>query len=328
MGTRRSGFFWRKGLLWASMVVLSSAVSCTSPGADTTLALPTPTAVIQQVARATPLPTAAGPTRRPADTATPRPTATVESADAPVGFPLAIDLRPWRVVDGPEGREVVPPDANGPTVLEVARDFQPRAENDMEANRYGWNCRLHATYEGAPAVDWYLPRGTPVRSTMDGQAELAVITPNNSFAYYGVNPRLYLGLPSPELALYPFSGPSGGMGVFVSVLNGKLRAEYGHLDLTMTLGLVPDTAFLPPYSPNYGYGATFRRPLNPGQETVVARWEVRKGQTVGFIGNTGYSDVPHLHYQIVSEDRRTKYCPTLEEFPFPGWLFRRPAGLP
>ncbi len=212
--------------------------------------------------------------------------------------------------------------------MDVARDYQTRPDNDMEANRYGWNCRLHATYEGSPAVDWYLPEGTPVYATMDGEAELAIITTVNSFEYYGVDTRLFLGLPSSQLPRYLFPGPSGGMGVFTSILNGNLRADFGHVNLAMTLGIVPDNAFLSPYTRGYPYEKAFPRPLNAGQETVVARWPIKKGQPVGFVGNNGYSDVPHLHYQVVTKDRKTKYCPTDEPFPSAGWLFRRPAGFP
>lgn len=263
----------------------------------------------------TPTPPLASPTPTP----TPSP-----PLDLPVGFPLDPALRPLRVIETAQGRELAAPASDGPTVLAVAREHQPRAQNDLEANRYGWNCRLHNTYEGAPAVDWYLPSGTPVHATMRGQAELYVITPINSFAHYGVDPRLYLGLPSPSLPLYPFTGPSGGMGIFVSVLNGDLRAEYGHLDLAGTLALVPEAAFLTPYSRSFSYDLRFDRPLQPDQGTVVARWPVQRGDTVGFVGNTGYSDVPHLHYQIVIRDRRTKFCPTEEPFPMAGWLFRQP----
>jgi len=254
---------------------------------------------------------------------TPSPTPSAP-LDLPVGFPLDQSLRPMRVTETAQGRELVAPAGDGPTVVAVARDYQPRSQNDLEANRYGWNCRLHNTYEGAPAVDWYLPSRTPVLATMRGQAELFVITTVNSFAYYGVDARLYLGLPSPSLPLYPFAGPSGGMGVFVSVLNGDLRAEYGHLDLAGTLALVPDSGFLAPYSRAFAYDPRFDRPLQPDQGTVVARWTVQKGGVVGFVGNTGYSDVPHLHYQIVTRDRRTKFCPTEEPFPLAGWLFRQP----
>ncbi len=262
------------------------------------------------------------PTSTPASP-TPTPTASAP-LDLPVGFPLDQTLRPLRVTETAQGRELALPAGDGPTVVAVARDYQPRSQNDLEANRYGWNCRLHNTYEGAPAVDWYVPARTPVLATMRGQAELFVITTVNSFVHYGVDARLYLGLPSPSLPLYPFSGPSGGMGVFVSVLNGDLRAEYGHLDLAGTLALVPEVAFLAPYSRAFAYDVRFDRPLQPDQGTIVARWTVQRGDVVGFVGNTGYSDVPHLHYQIVTKDRRTKFCPTEEPFPLAGWLFRQP----
>lgn len=259
----------------------------------------------------------------PQTAASPSPTV---SPNEPVGFPLAPNLRPSRVLDTPQGRTVAPPAENGPTAVDVARTYQTRLENDLEANRFGWNCRLHNTYEGAPAVDWYLPLGTPVLATMRGQAELYVITTVNSFDYYGVDPHVLLGLPPSSQSRYPFPGPSGGMGVFVSILNGPLRAEYGHLDLTRTLASVPSTAFIAPYGKAYGYDAAFNRPLNPDQGTVVARWQVNRGDTVGFVGNNGYSDVSHLHYQIITPDRRTKYCPTNEDFPLSGWLFGRPSG--
>lgn len=264
----------------------------------------------------------ATPASKPA-TATPQ-----ELTEQPVGFPLDPTFRPMRVVQTPLGREIAPAAADGPTAREVARDFHTRAENDFEANRYGWNCRLHNTYEGAPAVDWYLPTGTPVVATMRGQAELYVITTVNSYAYYGVTIDTYLGLPSPSQPRYSFPGPSGGMGVFVSVLNGPLRAEYGHLDLAATLALVPESAFLPPYSRTFPFTDSFARPLNPDQGTLVARWPVEKGETVASVGNSGYSDVSHLHYQIVTEDRKTKFCPTDEPLRSSGWLFRRPAGFP
>jgi hypothetical protein len=227
-----------------------------------------------------------------------------------------------RVLDN---RSLVPAAPDGPTLEQVARDIQTRPQNDMEANRYGWNCRLHDKYEGTgPAVDWYLPAQTPLTAVMAGQAELYVISTANSFSYYGVPIAPGLGLPDPSMPLYPLPGPSGGMGIFLSVLNGPLRAEYGHLDLSTTLALVPDGAFLPPYGKDFNYAARFGRPIDYRETTLIARWPVKRGDPAGKVGNTGYSDVPHLHYQIVTADRQTKFCPTPEPFPNSGWLFGRP----
>jgi hypothetical protein len=38
-------------------------------------------------------------------------------------------------------------------------------------------------------------------------------------------------------------------------------------------------------------------------------------------------DVAHLHFEVATPDRQTKYCPSTEAFPFAGWLFRRPDGF-
>ena len=243
----------------------------------------------------------------------------------PVGFPIATSARPMRVTDS---RQVAPADENGPTLEQVARDIQTRPQNDMESNRYGWNCRLHDKYEGTgPAVDWYLPSGTPITTVMGGEAELYIITTANSYSFYRVPIEPGLGLPDPSMPLYPLPGPSGGMGVFVSVRNGALRAEYGHLDLAATLPLVPEGAFVQPYSRGFNYEAPFGRPVDYRQTTLIARWSVGKGEIIGKAGNTGYSDVPHLHYQIVTADRSRKFCPTREPFPDSGWLFEKPAGF-
>ena len=258
-----------------------------------------------------------------APSATPPP-----SIDEPVGFPLDVSLRPMRATVTVNGATVVPAASNGPTVVDVARDLHPRKENDWQANEYGWNCRVHTTYEGAPGVDWYLRDGTPVVATMRGQAELYIITTANSFQYYGVDNRIMLGLPSPNVPINPLPGPNGGLGVFVSISNGKLRAEYGHLNPAQTLALMPKNAFVAPYSPDYNYSSAFGRPRNFYEITVIARWPVERGDVVGKVGNTGYSDVAHLHYQVVTEDRKTKYCLTVEAFPGAGWLFARPADLP
>jgi len=74
----------------------------------------------------------------------------------------------------------------GPTALEYSRDDQPSGDPDR-ANRCGWNARLHVEYEGQPAVDWYIPPGTPVVATMDGTATLLINTVSNPFDVYGVS---------------------------------------------------------------------------------------------------------------------------------------------
>jgi hypothetical protein len=197
----------------------------------------------------------------------------------------------------------------------------------MPSNQYGWNCRTHYQYEdNQPAVDWYLPTGTPVIATMDATAELYIITTKNSFTYYNYPTNLYLGLPPANAPGYPFSGPSGGMGVFISLVAEGIpvRAEYGHLDPSRTIAHVPENAFVPPYSRTYNYDAAFGTMKGPRDFTLIARWPVKRGQVIGYVGNSGYSDVPHLHYQIITPDRNTKYCPSEENFPRSGWLFRRP----
>jgi hypothetical protein len=151
-----------------------------------------------------------------------------------------------------------------------------------------------------------------------------VITTANMFVHYRVDPTLYLGLPRPDAPRYPFSGPSGGMGVFVSLLAGGLRAEYGHLDPAATIAATPREAFIAPFSNVFNYSARFSAPRGPDDVTLVARWEVKRGAVLGFVGNSGYSDVPHLHYQIVTVNRATKYCPSTEAFPASGWLFSAP----
>lgn len=299
------------------LLTLVLLVACTSP-------TPAPSLSPDTAGPNTQLPSLTA-TERPAN---PSPTPTVGPED-PTGFPLPISLKPMRVAETQNGRGVVAAAENGPTLEQVAREVQTRPQNDMESNRYGWNCRLHDKYEQTgPAVDWYLPNGTPIATVMGGQAELYIITTANSYAYYGSDIRDTLGLPDPSVPLYPLPGPSGGMGIFVSVLNGPLRAEYGHLDLAGTMPAIPEDAFVQPFSRGFNYEARFGRPVDYRQTTLIARWTVHKGDAVGRVGNTGYSDVSHLHYQIVTADRQRKFCPTPEAFPYSGWLFGRPSGFP
>src|SRR6185295_12525806 len=71
-----------------------------------------------------------------------------------------------------------------------------QSSGDSErANRSGWNCDTHYEYEGAPAVDFYIPDGTPIIATMDGTATLNVISTTNDFDRYGVDREPYLGNP-------------------------------------------------------------------------------------------------------------------------------------
>ena len=276
-----------------------------------------------------PSPEETSPVVQPGHSPTPAPTApAVANPDLPSGFPVDPNLKPMRVVETGGRKAIAPPAADGPTVLEVARDIHTRAQNDELSNRYGWNCRVHNRHEGAPAADWYLPAGTPVTATMRGQAELYLITTSNSFEYYDVDPGLTLGLPDANTPLFPLPGPGGGMGIFVSIINGNLRAEYGHLDYETTIENVARNAFIAPYSPTYDFESRFGRPIAHDQITLVASWPVQHGDVIGFVGNTGYSDVAHLHYQVLTRDRQTKFCPTTEQFPYNGWLFRPPNPLP
>lgn len=294
-----------------------------------TPAPPASTSLVQSPAspvppRATPTTAIAAPvatTLPPTNTAVPR-------VIGPVGFPVDPTLRPLHVSYTTQGPRLLPPAADGPTVLDVAKSIYPRPNNDAAANEFGWDCRTHAQYEDYPAVDWYLPLGTPLIATMDATATLYVIFPQNSFQYYGLDANTYLGLPNPSLPKYPFSGESGGMGVFISLSDGVLQAEYGHTDPQRTIANVPENAFQAPYSRAFNYAARFAKPLGPNAGTAVARWSVKRGDVIGFVGNSGYSDVPHLHYQIITPDRGTKYCPSGEDLPYSGWLFKRPTGFP
>jgi LmbE family N-acetylglucosaminyl deacetylase len=57
--------------------------------------------------------------------------------------------------------------------------------------------------------------------------------------------------------------------------------------------------------------------------TAVARWEVRAGEVIGYSGDSGYSEAPHLHYTVRRTGSMTLLCPTNEPgFSDGGWLFR------
>jgi hypothetical protein len=201
--------------------------------------------------------------------------------------------------------------------------LKDQASADAErANRSGWNCRVHLAYEGAPAVDWYIPIGTRVYSTMDGTARLYVVTTGNPFDVYGVDREPYLGNPDRARApLSPFPGPGGGKGIFVRVENSAFITEYAHFD-PATFSVVPAAAFLAGYGPDSGASPVFRALRDFQTFTEVATWDVRAGDIIGLSGDTGYSEAPHLHY-TVKRAGGLLLCPTNEPgFSDNGWLFR------
>ena len=192
------------------------------------------------------------------------------------------------------------------------------------ANANGWNCRVHQEYEGAPAVDWYVQTGTPVYATMDGEAMLFVNTIVNAFDYYGVSREPYIGNPDRARApLSPFPGPGGGMGVYVAIVSETHRAAYGHLELDATITHVPVGAFRGGFSRTFDYRGAFDTPRRFDIADQVAAWQVKRGDVIGYTGDAGYSEAPHLHYAITRRSDGATLCATGEAgFADNGWLFR------
>lgn len=211
----------------------------------------------------------------------------------------------------------------GPTAETYTRDAQPSGDPDA-ANAGGWNCRVHVEYEGQPAVDWYIPPGTPIVSTMDGTATLYAITVTNAFGYWGVDREPYLGNPDRSRAsIVPFPGPSGGKGVFVIVENETFETEYAHFDLDASAGVIPQGAFLPGYSPDADWDSLFAAMRGYLDWTPLATWEVQAGDVIGLSGDSGYSEAPHLHYTVAYAGSAANLCPTAEAgFADGGWLLR------
>lgn len=208
----------------------------------------------------------------------------------------------------------------GPDALSYSRDDQVSGDPER-ANGSGWNCRLHVEYEAQAAVDWYVPEGTPVYSTMDGVATLSIVTVGNAFDHYGANREPYLGNPDRSRAgVAPFPGPGGGKGVFVTVVNDSFATEYAHLHPDLTVRSVLPAAFLSGYAPGFDFAGAFAPIRDFRVFTTVAEWEVRRGDLLGFSGDSGYSEAPHLHYTV----RRAGgplLCPTAEQgFTDGGWL--------
>jgi len=211
----------------------------------------------------------------------------------------------------------------GPLAREYSRDDQPSSDGE-QANRSGWNARVHFEYEANPAVDWYVPVGTPVVAVTDGVATLLVNTVSNPFDFYGVSRLPYLGHPDRANApVSAFPGPGGGQGVFVRIVNAEYRTDYAHLELIPTLKAVPAGAFLGGYGMDNDYAKEFALIRDFRTATAIAEWEVRAGQVIGFTGDTGYSEAPHLHYAIRPAGSNAALCPTDEAgFENRNWLFR------
>ncbi len=242
-------------------------------------------------------------------------------ARQPLGYPLDPAGR-TDAVTGALGSRTIAVGA-GPNVREASEGRQATGD-PVDEDAYGWNCATHVEYEGTPAVDWYVQAGTPVYATMDGTATLLVNTVVNAFDYYGVDREPYTGDPDRSRApVSPFPGPGGGMGVYVSVINDEYRTDYGHLSIDATAANVPADAFVAPYSPAYAYASAFATTRGLSAAAFVATWEVRRGDVIGFTGDSGYSEAPHLHYQITRRPDGMKLCPTGEAgFAGGGWLSR------
>jgi hypothetical protein len=212
-------------------------------------------------------------------------------------------------------------DESGPTAFNYAAVDMLSSDLGV-ANRSGWNCETHWEYEGIPAIDFYIPIGTPIIATMDGTAALNIISVNNDFDRYGVEREPYLGNPDRSRAPYsPFPGPSSGLGVYVRVENADFATEYGHMEVSGTIANAPASAFIDGYSPASDYASLFAGVPSPRVITTVARWDVHRGDVIGMSGDSGYSEGPHIHYTVNRVGGPLR-CPTLEpDFTDGGWLF-------
>ena len=302
----------RRTALLILIVALSMATAC--GGSDRA-----PTATPSASPSSTPT-LAPSPPPKPSATATAAPTA-VADASEPRGFPIDPSTRLGLVIGQSPERSVAW--GAGRDASSYSRDDQS-SDDPERANSSGWDCRVHVEYEGQPAVDWYVPVGTPVRATMDGTATLTVVTVTNAFDYYGVAREPYMGNPDrPRAVVAPFQGVSGGKGVFVRVENGAFVTDYGHLDPALTIAAVGPSAFLVGYGPESDYATLFAPMRDFRVSTPVARWTVKRGDVIGFSGDSGYSDAPHLHYTIRRAGASSLLCPTAEAgFEDGGWLLR------
>jgi hypothetical protein len=307
---------WRPAAFaFAAFLTLALAWACGGGGPAPTPTTPAPTSA--PAAATTPTPTIT-----PAPSVTPVPTTHAPQPD-PVGFPIN-PQNLLGIVTGVLGSRTL--GAGGSTAIAYARDDQPSDDPEL-ANRSGWNCRTHVEYEGAPAVDFYVPPETAVRSTMDGTATLYAISIVNDFDRYGIPREPYLGNPDRSRApISPFPGPSAGLGVYVQVKNDGFVTTYGHLDLPATAQVIPPAGLFPPFVRNTNFANYFASQRIASTPTVVATWHVVAGQLIGRTGDAGYSEGPHLHYTVQRGDSTEKLCPTLEAgFTDGGWLFSNPS---
>lgn len=269
------------------------------------------------------MPATSSPSPPPTSTATEIPTATPVPGPhlEPAGFPLDPDTTTGLVV-GEVGSRTFDWDG-GLTVRDVSESLQV-LDDPVRANQSGWDCRVHVEYEGLPAVDWYVPEGTPIYATMDGTATLYMNTVANAFDYWDVSREPYIG--NPDRANAPvsaFPGPGGGMGVFVRVENDSYRVDYGHMTIVETAANVPAGAWISGFSVATDWAALFSIPRSYLVADPIAQWQVKAGDVIGYTGDAGYSEAPHLHYAITANATGARLCPTGEAgFTDGGWLIR------